>query len=330
MNISVFLIPIFIASILSISQRRSREYHVVLAICLFPLIFCGLFRWEVGTDWPSYLSIFESVKRGQETIYEPGWVALNIFASIFGNFECLIFITFSIILFQITICYGRYPSAISILFFLCFYRFGVFFTRIDLAAITFITLYSYRKQFLSFIALLFHKTLVMLPVFYYLLGFSFSKKKILLVLTFVICAMPFINQIQNLLIEQFYQTFLTHYEELAEQSVDIFKSTLKLFILLGLALVSHYDGKSFKSHIAVAVFLIIIWCGENFISQGLARLYSLTFPMLYFLIIPYWRDMKLSKRCTIVLLFVLVFVGWAFSPFYEIHFPIKFWFERYI
>lgn len=330
MNISVFIIPIIIAGILSISQRKSREYHLILAISLFPLVICGLFRWEVGTDWPSYLSIFESVKNGQETIYEPGWVALNLVASMFGGFEYLIFITFSIILSLITICYVKYPFSISILFFLCFYRFGVFFTRIDLAAITFIALYSYRRQFFSLLALLFHKTLVMLPVFYYLLGFSFSKRTILLVLAFVICSIPFINEMQNLIMEQFYQTFLTHYEELAEQSVDLFKSSLKLLILLGLVVVSYYDGKSLKAHIAVAIFLIIIWCGENFVSQGLARLYSLTFPMLYFLIVPYWPTMKLSKRCAIVLLFILVFVGWAFSPFYAIHFPINLWFERYI
>lgn len=330
MSILLFLIPLMFSSLLAVCQSRSRDYHAAMWFFLIPLIIVGLFRWEIGTDWPSYLDIFNAIGSGVDTVYEPGWVALNLFSSYFSDFRFFVFFVYSIIIFLIIGIYCKFPYAITILFFICFYRFGVFFTRIDLAAILFIFFVSYRRPFLSFLAVAFHKVLILSPVIYL---FSMTPRvKRLLYLLFVFCIVAFIfrDGFLAFFLSKFGQTFSTHYEELSNVSVNRVNSFLKLCVLLGIVLFSFSKESKKRFNIVCIIFLLLIWLGENFISQGLARLYSLSFPFFFFLVSRGWKEFTLVNRFVLVFLFLVVFLGWTMSPFYSLHFPIKLWWFEYL
>jgi len=330
MNILVFIFPIVFASILSVCQRSSSQYHTALWYSLIPLIICGLFRWEVGTDWPSYLNIFEGIKKGLDSSYETVWVYLNTIIAYFGDFALFIFVVYFLLFFCILFCYVKYNFAITILFFLCFYRFGVFFTRIDVAAFLFIFLISYKRMNMSFISMFVHKVFIVPPLLF--LMNSIKRKTTLLLISFCATLFLFIfsSKINAIIQAEFASTIVTHLDELSGQSVNRFKSFIKLSILLLIAMISYDKTRSGKLNALVIAFLVVTWLGENFLSQGIARLYSLSFPMLYFLVIPWWTTFNINKRIFIVLLFISVFVGWALSPFYHFHFPLKLWFFDYI
>lgn len=148
----------------------NRNQRNVLFLLFSLGIFCISFlRWEVGTDWDTYISFFESSSNWfSQSEFEWGFARLNEFANtVFGNYSVLLFILGAILFsFQTTAIYKLCTYPITSLLFLWSVSFGnAMFIRqtIATAILLFSIVYIVEKKLWKFlllvgIAMLFHRT----------------------------------------------------------------------------------------------------------------------------------------------------------------------------
>lgn len=165
----------------------SKRLLFVPFLCLF---FLSCLRWERGTDWNSYLSLFEEAHNAFYLLaFEPGFYYLNLFVKInTDNYTILLMVEAFIIYalhFYVIKRYSISPM-VSVLIWFGFYMGSIFFVRFHIALA--ITLFSFiyimdRKfwKFLIciFIATLFHRTAFLFIPAYFIYTKNFSRLQLL-------------------------------------------------------------------------------------------------------------------------------------------------------
>lgn len=160
-------------------KEKSVKCLIALVALLVPSIVAGI-RYGIGTDYYSYLSIFENIKSGNEVRTEIGFNFLNLLvANMGGNIHVLFFLISFLTFLFIYLSLHKYRKSISVglgmfIFMLLFYHDSFNGVRQVLAVS--ILLYSFNfiieKRFWKFLitvllASSFHlSSLVVLPFYY--------------------------------------------------------------------------------------------------------------------------------------------------------------------
>lgn len=165
-------------SFVEIFGLKSKQQIIIFLLFTFCMFILSFLRWEVGTDWISYFSFFDSSNQWMiESEFEWGFSRLNEFVKIiFDNYTILLFILGTILFgFQTKAIYKLSPYPITSLLFLWSISFGnVMFVRQTVATsiLLFSVNYIINQKFRKFIfciglAMLFHRTsLIFLPAWW--------------------------------------------------------------------------------------------------------------------------------------------------------------------
>jgi hypothetical protein len=317
----IFIIYILILSLFSIRSKINKIELILLLTLLFPLFLIGFLRFNIGTDWNSYIEIYDSIKLSSFN-YELGWVILNIIAYHLGDFQYVIILGYLIIFLIIINISYKNVSAIFLLSTLSLFRLGIYFTRIEIACfIILIALYNKNSNIKSIIILLsaclFHwSALVFLGVYFFWI--CINKRRyisIMFILLFLIYIIIKSKQAVNSINIHMYEVQSTY----NYSNLHILLKSSSLFTILYI-LRNLYDNKTIKN--TVYTLLIFTTLGSLY-SPGIERLFVYIYPIIIKVMTNTWNITTLSKRILCILILLSIFAFWLFSPFQNLYFPIK-------
>lgn len=173
------MLPFVCLELGSVNPKHQRLFHVFIIVFLF----LSFLRWETGTDWDSYLRIFNNISEPFDTLEEPeantekGYMFLNNLAKFLSSsYTMMLFLEGLIIyiyLYKGIRWLSPYPL-FSLFIFFCMNLGGIFFVRQTIAVV--ITLFSIKYiiqrrlwMFLLMIILAstFHRTAVIFVFTYF-------------------------------------------------------------------------------------------------------------------------------------------------------------------
>lgn len=223
------MIPLFASIIYSDKEKlnSNRNNQIFLIVIGFILIFIAGFRGDFTADYNNYVNLFNyynkfnfnqifSVHFGQEI----GYIILNKLIGIFTNNSLyIILITSTLTIYLFLKEFKRYSVNLwmSVLLFVTI---GAYYTSFNLirqilaVAIIFSgSKYIYEKKFIKYsiyilIASLFHKTALIMIIFYFILNYKFNIKKLIIILISLIFCMNYLDKI-ILFIQKYFYSYYT-------------------------------------------------------------------------------------------------------------------------
>lgn len=308
----------------------------ILIIPFLILFLLASLRWERGTDWESYISLFENVDNIFYLLaFEPGFYYLNfIVASISDNYTIVLVIQALVIYtlhFYIIKKYSLLPF-VSLMIWFGFYMGSIFFVRFHVALT--ITLFSFifivdRKFWKFFICILiafcFHRTAILFIPAYFLFNNVFTRKQLLIsiALSFFLSllfgiGLNFLGQINLGIISE---KALTYAEAGADYADEPTRSAFQIMligssyrVLFLLLIISFYydlykENATFRGllnlyFVGMCLFIIV-----TPVSVSVARM-SQYYEYFQFLLIPFFitRFELRSNRNLVLLCFVLFYL----------------------
>lgn len=173
-----------------INERRSGKKLALFYFANIFLYFLSFLRWETGTDWTSYITIYNQVEWDNMWIVEPVFGSVNIISrTVFDNYSCNLWVLSSIMFYYQTKAIAKFSLfPLVSLMMLVGMQFGnVFFVRQNIAvALSMISVYYIIKRkfilyiLFSLLAIGFHfSAIVFLPA-WWVFNLKLDKKKWLL------------------------------------------------------------------------------------------------------------------------------------------------------
>jgi len=191
----IIFIYLFIVAFLDfiIDFQKYQKYFFYFTILIL-VLFLGL-RWEVGTDWDPYFSLYESIDSGFQNIFlvlhfDIGYVILNYlcklcFLSYTGFLIVDSFIAIFILLFLVK-KFSTTPNVAAFVFFTCYYLSHFMGSNRRIIAISMVIVSFYfiwKKNYIRFslsqlIAFLFHNSSIATVFVFFIPKRRFSIKNI--------------------------------------------------------------------------------------------------------------------------------------------------------
>ncbi|WP_161568719.1 EpsG family protein [Exiguobacterium sp. SH1S21] len=212
--ILAFLFEIINSNVKLKTNRKSLPNHFFIIPSFLLLFIVSAFRGDFTTDYKNYSMLFHSYNRYsftevfQANFYqENGYIFLNKLIGLFtsNDFYLLIFITF-IILYGFFHQFSKY-SAYIWLSVLMFTTIGAYYTSFNtmrhilaVAIVFFGSKFLYERNLFKYciviiIASLFHRSALIMIVFYFILNFKFNIKNLTIILLGSIATMLSLNTI---------------------------------------------------------------------------------------------------------------------------------------
>ena len=197
MYLTIILISLVIISIYEVVTSNPQNRWLIIYVILFFLL--ASLRWERGTDWHSYYSLYNNFQLFGENAFEFTYMILNIlFAHVF-NLNYSIFLTFQATIIYILLYkaikkeFCRYPVFALLCLYVTVGTGVIFFTRQMIAVIIIFYSFKYvkRRQLKNFLvcmvcAMCFHRaSLIALPV-YFIYSNRFTTKNVIQIIGVVI------------------------------------------------------------------------------------------------------------------------------------------------
>lgn len=242
---SILLITGFF-SLLEIKNLNKKETIIIFFYILLLLYVLSFIRWETGTDWDTYYSIFlSSFDYTEYNGYEPIFSIINTFANNLtdGNYTFCLFILATILYyFQIKGLYKLSVYPLTSLFLLIGIQFGsVNFVRqtIATAILFYSTYYIQQKKLIPFLSLvllafLFHRTSLIFLLAWKLFHMQISRKMMIILLIASIGVTTFItlllNSVLNLLgpiIQHKLNVYMNDYDAVAGTGFSATETIIK-------------------------------------------------------------------------------------------------------
>lgn len=189
------------------------------ALSFIPVFLVSALRYQVGIDYMSYSWIFDAVRRGEKIHAEMGFRWLNELILMFTNKNQWIFIVTSVITLAL-IFYGifKHSASPAISIFLLV-TMGYLFSSFNIlrqyvaVAIIFASLRLIKEnRFIPFVALvviamLFHKTAIVMLPFYFLTRLRLKQSYLIMITLISACFIPLRGVLTNLLTTVFYPQY---------------------------------------------------------------------------------------------------------------------------
>ncbi|CDT01423.1 conserved membrane hypothetical protein [Sphingobacterium sp. PM2-P1-29] len=306
----------------------------VLVVPFLILFVLASIRWERGTDWLSYITLFENVDNVFYLLaFEPGFYYLNYIVASFSDNYTIVLLLQAIIIyvlhFYVIKKYSISPF-VTLMIWFGFYIGSIFFVRFHVALA--ITLFSFifivdRKFWKFFICVLvafcFHRSAILFIPAYFLFDKTFTRRQLLLgmVVSFFLSALfeiglNFLGQINLGIISEKASTYAEVGSEYAEEptrsafQIMLIGSSYRVLLLL-LIVGFYYD--LYKENVTFRGLLNIYFVGMCLfiivtpVSVSVARM-SQYYEYFQFLMIPYFilRFEYRSNR-NLVLLCIMLF-----------------------
>lgn len=187
--IFIFSLTAFFSYIELLSSKR-RNNRIVLYLLSLLLFLFSFLRWEVGTDWDTYYSLYQALDWGGFWVIEPIFASVIVFAkSIYPSFTFALFLL-ACILFYFQTKSLKFLSVYPVisLFVIVGMQFGnVFFVRQSIAqAIAMFSIYYIiKKDLFKFclcilVAFGFHTSALIFLPSYWIFNIKWSIRKILI------------------------------------------------------------------------------------------------------------------------------------------------------
>lgn len=288
-----------ILSFLEIFFRRTQNSQFSFAIVMVCLFVLSFLRFEVGTDWSSYLGMYNG-NISTEKI-EIGYRTLNNFFSGLG-FPYFVFLAVisAISLGFIHLVVRRFKYKIIILFvyfseLFLYLNFSGMRQGIAIAVTLYSTLFIINKNFKVFVGLvlfasLFHTSALSFLLAYYIYHLEFTKKRLILLLTILIIAIATRHNIIEFLLTYIYNDklfyYLTVYGVSENNTINFIIGIIKRSIILLIYFTCPKDVRNnynLPSFIKVYVFGFIVYLLFYQISEDIATRvgsYYLIFDLL--------------------------------------------------
>lgn len=228
LSINIFIV--LLAMILYSNEEKytnNRINKTFLCITGFIIIFISGFRGDFTSDYNNYINLFNyydnfsfrelfQVKFGQEI----GYVILNRAIGIFTNNGIYIILITAIITIVMFLNEFKKYSVNIWLSVLLFITIGGYYTSFNLirqilaVAIIFSgSKYIYERKFIKYlifilIASLFHKTSLIMIVFYFILNYRFNIKKLIIILASLLISMIYLDKIIFFIQKYFYSYYV--------------------------------------------------------------------------------------------------------------------------
>ena len=329
---------LFLSSFSLVKEKHFQK--CIFYISLIFYFFLSFLRWECGTDWDSYLKIFEN-SFVLNPDYEKGFAYLNyIVRAITTNYTCCLFAEAVIIYLSLSYAFGKnfpkYPILVFTAFFALF-RADMFFVRqniaVDLCLCSYACLIRNHKKraFIFWVcALFFHRSSIV-----FILAFIFYnryiKRNTFVVIIFVsLLSSTIFKTVIPILWEKtgisvfylasFYLNAGTEetfgYGGGLSSFFIILRSSANRFLFLFFLILSRKKYKSdftFNSlfnFYFISICLFLIFAPLNLTLGRFQAYFSIYEVFLY----PYLIDYHKNKY--IKMLFFIVIIGWLFLRFY--------------
>lgn len=310
-----------------------RKVMIIPFLILFAL---ASLRWERGTDWGSYITMFENVENIFYLLaFEPGFYYLNYIVSVVSDNYTIVLVIQAIIIyvlhFYIIKKYSLLPF-VSLMIWFGFYIGSVFFVRFHVALA--ITLFSFifivdRKFWKFFICILiafcFHRTAILFIPAYFLFNKVFTRKQLLIgmFLSFLLSAVFSIglNFLGHINLGIISEKALTYAEAGSDYAEEPTRSAFQIMLIgasyrvLFLLLIIGFYYDLYKENITFRGILNLYFIGMCLfimvtpVSVSVARM-SQYYEYFQFLLIPYFiiRFEFRSNRNLVLLCFGLFYL----------------------
>ncbi|MEN5058247.1 EpsG family protein [Sphingobacterium kitahiroshimense] len=351
----IFLIYILIALLAFFEiNGGSALLRKILIIPFVVLFVLASIRWERGTDWQSYINLFENVDNIFYLLaFEPGFYYLNyIVASISDNYTIVLILQAIIIYglhFHIIKKYSISPF-VSLMIWFGFYMGSIFFVRFNVALA--ITLFSFifiaERKFWKFlicilIAFSFHRSAILFIPAYFLFDKTFTRKQLLLgmTLSFFLSAifgigLNFLGTINLGIISEKATAYAEAGSEYAEEptrsafQIMLVGSSYRILLLLlivGFYYELYVENKTFRGLLNLYFAGMCIFIIVTPVSVSVARM-SQYYEYFQFLMIPYFilRFEYRSNRNLVlvcIMLFYLMRLKSNVSFYEDLYVPYK-------
>lgn len=307
-----------------------------LVLPFFVFFLLAVLRWERGTDWSAYLTMFENVENIFYLIsFEPGFYYLNyIVASFTDNYTVVLIIQAVLIYILHYYVIKRYSLLpfVSLMFWFGFYMGSIFFVRfhVGLAITLFSFIFIVEQKFWKFIicvvvAFLFHRTALLFIPAYFLFNKTFSRKQFLFGMLFSFFLSALFEVGLGLLGQIDLGTIsgkaLSYTEDGADYMEDPTRSAFQIMLvgasyrvlLLILIITFYYDiykeNNMFKGLLNLYFIGMCLFVIVTPVSVSVARM-SQYYEYFQFLLIPFFimKFKYTSSRNLVLLGFVLFYL----------------------
>ncbi|WP_332628465.1 EpsG family protein [Halalkalibacter flavus] len=311
-------------------KTKSKVVKVLstLVVIILPSFFFAV-RFGIGTDYFSYLRIFERINNGIESRMEWGYFTLNyLVAKLNGNIEIVFFITailmMAFVFYSIKSFNNYFSTGVSMFIFMLLY-YQMSFNTVRQALTMAIILYSIRfiteRKLLKFIILVifassFHiSALLFLPI-YFIYGIIGNKKRklfryslyiLILIIIFSLGNLisPILNSSGNL---EYYSKYLEN--ENTNAGLGFIVRSLP-FIAFGVYLFKK-DKFNSKFTIYFSIYMLsLLLKFTSFIGADYIGRVSWNFEIVLIILIPYYIRLLNKKR--------ELFFSWGLLCYIVIH-----------
>lgn len=332
----IFITSILIELSLKIKNKKPKELLVIFTLSI-PSFFAAI-RYGIGTDYFSYVNIFNKVGAGIPVRTEFGFSFIAFIVNKLGGNEHVFFFVVSFAMFWLvyrSLLY--YKNIISIglgffIFLLFYYQVSFNLVRMTLAIA--LALFSYRYilekkiikyVFIIFIAISIHNSALVTIPFYFLYNWFAYKKKAYRLLAYAITIFLILNYdilltfvINNILKEPYYMRYLSHGHE---SSFGIGLLVVNLpFILPGLYYYKSLDKMDyrfkFNFFLLVTGFILkfLGYVGAEYVNRV-----SDLFSVSIIVVIPMYYSLLKKKRKTFFIGIIIVLYAIIYWSYYYIY-----------
>lgn len=204
------------AKIVGVNRR-----NIFAVLSFLPLYLVSALRYKVGVDYMSYTYIFEAINgyKGASSHTEVGYRALNYIVSLFTDDPQFIYALTALITLGLIVygCYKYSPNpAMSIFLFVtagyAFSSFNILRQYIAIALVFASLKLIKENKFFPFLLIIllaatFHKTVVVMIPFYFLLRLRLKQSYMLMITAAGVCLIPLRGVLTNLLVGLFYPQY---------------------------------------------------------------------------------------------------------------------------
>lgn len=311
--------------------KHSKQLNINVACILaifsaLPLLVVSAFRYKVGVDYESYVWIFQYIEQGKSVYTEQLYQLLNKSVSLIGGTQYHVFAIASAItlglIFNTIFKHSINPS-MSIFLFVAmgylFSSFNILRQYISIAIIFFAVRFIFDNKFLPFLALvmiaiLFHKTAVVMIPLFFILRLRLPHSYMLMLGGVGMGVSVFRNYIIDKLVLVFYPQY---YGTDLIQPLSIYEMVYYLVVLGGLAIICYLCKEKYftsdKNLILYNALMLSLLCYTCFYFVPEINRIVIYFELFVIILIPELlnsvdKRYKLILNILIVLFFLLFMI----------------------
>lgn len=319
--------------------RKFGKIAVIPIVFIFFLL--SFLRWERGTDWSAYKSIFENIATNEylQMMYEFLFMKLNIIIhSISGDYTLMLFCQACIIYFCYLIILRKYSASpiLSVAVWLSLSLGSIFFTRqaiaISICLLSFHFIFKRKVYYFLltvFLAMLFHQTAFIFLPAYWIYKLNLSRKQMILILigSFVLtfAAQSLLSLVASSSLGSISERGTAYTESGSEENFGSAYSPMETMVrglvyrigLIAILMTYFYDlyrkdqfFRGFYNLFFVSIILFILFVPISVALIRFAGYYEIFQIFLFPVLLLYTKD-NIYRNC--ILLLILLYLGFKFN-----------------